>query len=745
MATSVTTFHTPLSWPRDATRLTPHPCGEVVRVRATQPFQLTCGPLVLLSEEVDPSGHWCVTLDTPEVTSPTLVALEIVTELDNGTLPVLLLPDAEQLPIPAHNITGAYGVLSHPGGAAALARAAWGTVRSQYDALLAWNPSRTGPSDRRVVLPRMRQWLRFAHGLNLPVDAAAVVDFCVLSRSTMRWRFQLEEIRWSINATLGDNAVTFSLEREGPASPDAIILLRPDLDDRTFHSVTKAYEGAEQRFPGAVQGVSQEGFQFRLQHGAELTFSAQGATFQAGTEWCYMVPLPFDAERGLATSMDVFSAGEFHWHPATQVKATLHAAISTPDQAAAAAAASICTVAEPTVWPLPSAMQRALDLYLVQRDAEWTVIAGYPWFLDWGRDSLIFVRGLLADGRLEQACSIIRRFAAWEEAGSLPNMVCGADASDRETSDAPLLLVLAIRDAAALDPTVLEQTAGSRTLRQIVLDLVTAHFQDSTHHGVRCDHASGLLYSPSHFTWMDTQNPAGSPRQGYAIDIQALWFAALTFAQQLAPTHGFGEKAAQVASSVAQYFWQPDRGYLSDCLHSPHFAPASEALADDHLRPAQLQAISLGLITDETIQQAVLSACHVLLVPGALRTLAPQPVVHPITIAWSSPVQHDPLQPYHGQYTGPEDSHRKPAYHNGTAWPWQMPSYVEALLQVLGPEVLPQARKLMSATVWLMRSGCIGQLPEILDGDSPHRPRGCGAQAWSISEWLRVWKKLTGK
>jgi starch synthase (maltosyl-transferring) len=111
-------------------------------------------------------------------------------------------------------------------------------------------------------------------------------------------------------------------------------------------------------------------------------------------------------------------------------------------------------------------------------------------------------------------------------------------------------------------------------------------------------------------------------------------------------------------------------------------------------------------------------------------------------VEWNGQALHDPHQPYHGQYTGVEETQRKPAYHNGTAWPWLFPGFIEALLKVNGPGLLPYARCLMGSSAWLMQDGVLGHLAEIVDGDAPHRLRGCGAQAWSVSEWVRVWAML---
>jgi starch synthase (maltosyl-transferring) len=190
--------------------------------------------------------------------------------------------------------------------------------------------------------------------------------------------------------------------------------------------------------------------------------------------------------------------------------------------------------------------------------------------------------------------------------------------------------------------------------------------------------------------------------------------------------------AAKVAASIDRLFWRESDGFFADCLHGP------DKIADDHLRPNQWLAIALGAVPDKAKARRALRASQCLLVPGAARSLAPRPVRYPL----SNGADADPHHPYRPRYTGPEDTARKPAYHNGTAWCWQFPFYAEALVKVFGQEMIPAARRLLSSAAYLQKSACLGQLPEILDGDSPHPPRGCGAQAWSISEWVRVWSRL---
>jgi glycogen debranching enzyme len=189
------------------------------------------------------------------------------------------------------------------------------------------------------------------------------------------------------------------------------------------------------------------------------------------------------------------------------------------------------------------------------------------------------------------------------------------------------------------------------------------------------------------------------------------------------------------------YFLKENR-YFSDCLHGPAGTPARSARPDDALRPNQLFAITLDAVTDRHIDRAVLQACEQLLVPGGIRSLADRPVRVPLTIVHKGRPLNDPDRPYWGTYTGDEDTRRKPAYHNGTAWSWLLPTYCEAWAKVYGESGKKTALALLGSMVEWMNRGCLGHLPEIFDGDTPHRSRGCDAQAWGASEMLRVWTKL---
>jgi starch synthase (maltosyl-transferring) len=261
---------------------------------------------------------------------------------------------------------------------------------------------------------------------------------------------------------------------------------------------------------------------------------------------------------------------------------------------------------------------------------------------------------------------------------------------------------------------------------------------------VAMDPDSGLLFSPAHFTWMDTNHPAGSPREGYPVEIQALWHAPLELlaAVDTRDKRRWQSLAGKVARSLKEMFWDPALGYLVDCRHATAGTPARKAEADDALRPNQLLVATLRSLSDPAIIVPTVMACRELLVPGAIRSLADRPVKRPLPVIHNGQLLNDPYHPYQGRYLGDEDSRRKPAYHNGTAWTWMFPVFCEAWVTALGPEAAPTARAWLESGLRLMETGCLGQIPEIIDGDAPHTPRGCDAQAWGVSELLRVWHLL---
>jgi len=241
---------------------------------------------------------------------------------------------------------------------------------------------------------------------------------------------------------------------------------------------------------------------------------------------------------------------------------------------------------------------------------------------------------------------------------------------------------------------------------------------------------------------MDTNYPAGTPRSGYPIEIQSLWFGALSFLFAKTADEKWEKLSTKVKKSVMKYFVREDIG-LSDCLHVNHFDSAKNAIADDAIRNNQLFAITLGLIDEHDLRVKILNATESLLIPGGIRSLADRTVNFALTVrGMEGQILNDPENPYWGYYAGDEDTRRKPAYHNGTAWSWTFPAYSEAYLITYGGGGKKNAKAILSSSKIQLEQGCIGQIAEIFDGNAPHYERGCDAQAWGITELYRVWQKV---
>ena len=192
------------------------------------------------------------------------------------------------------------------------------------------------------------------------------------------------------------------------------------------------------------------------------------------------------------------------------------------------------------------------------------------------------------------------------------------------------------------------------------------------------------------------------------------------------------------SASFQRYFRRDDGMGLSDCLHCRGFAPADKAEPDDAIRPNQLLAVTLKTLSDRSLAESVVEVCSRLLTPGGIRSLDDSPVKYPLPIVDNGNSLNDPLKPYWGHYSGYEDTRRKPAYHNGTCWGWQMPLWCEADFILNGERSRRSDLAIMSSAASIMEHGCLGFIPEIYDGDAPHSSKGCIAQAWSMTEFYRV-------
>ncbi|MGI9241284.1 MAG: amylo-alpha-1,6-glucosidase, partial [Verrucomicrobiales bacterium] len=745
-------------WEHDAHRAVVVPAGWGILVRAPERFSVTIsggGKIDCKAESLPLAGGGEFVLMMLEQAGDHQIEVVMYgsagIERKDGT--VYRSPRLDEVSVDYGGDDQHYALCTNDRGGMSYVRGGWGQVKSQYDALLAANLHDDYPVDRQILLVRCRAWVVYRdYSRELGIECQS--GFRMAGDNTVEWRFEVpvgggKQVGLRVRSQLieGENQLRLRFERERVASHGLSsdvpvrLIVRPDVDDRGFHEKTKAFQGAEAHWPASCEDRD-KGFRFSpYDHSLEMACRDGG--YFPEPEWLYSVGHPVDASRGLGGESDLFSPGYFE---------TSLVEGETFKLAAAAGEVSALDFSweddeTPARLSVADASKLAIADFVVKRDDTRTVIAGYPWFLDWGRDTLICLRGMIAAGMLEESLDILKQFAHFERDGTLPNMIRGGDDSNRDTSDAPLWFFVGVSDLVAErgEHEVLGTEVAGRTLAEVMLS-IGKNYRDGTPNGIRMDPASGLVFSPSHYTWMDTNHPAGTPRMGYPIEIQALWCSALRWLHRIEPGGGWDEIRGRVQSSIIEFFYDSrGQGFLSDCLHASQGQPAAEAVADDHLRPNQLFALTLGAIDDAEIARGVLAACEELLVPGGVRSLADREVSFALPVRRDGVLLNDPVHPYWGRYEGDEDTRRKPAYHNGTVWNWPFPSYAEALFLTYGEPARDAAESILASAVGAFNGGCLGHLPEVMDGDAPHQERGCGAQAWSVTELHRVIKVLSDK
>lgn len=375
--------------------------------------------------------------------------------------------------------------------------------------------------------------------------------------------------------------------------------------------------------------------------------------------------------------------------------------------------------------PVARQLVLAADAYIAHRESTGgkTLLAGYPLFSDWGRDTMIALPGCcLATGRYEDAKSILRTFLAYERDGLVPNLFPEGDQAPMyNTVDAALLLIDAVwqyvrrtNDWAfaweAWDP----------------MDRIITHYRKGTHHGIGMDE-DGLIFAGQgldQVTWMDVcvQGVLPTPRHGKPVEINAYWYNALRIMDLFSKTLGHDEKdfaqlAEQVKASFLEKFYIPEKGYLKDVI--------SGTDADTQIRCNQIWALSMPftMLDNKRARSVLDTVTEHLYTPYGLRTLSPE----------------DPQ--YHPYYGGAQFD-RDMAYHQGTTWVFPLGAYYRACLKLRGEEAVAQVKAGLENLKTMLSQGCAGQLPEIYDGENPGEGKGCFAQAWSVGEMLRVYETL---
>lgn len=377
--------------------------------------------------------------------------------------------------------------------------------------------------------------------------------------------------------------------------------------------------------------------------------------------------------------------------------------------------------------PVARHLYMAADSYIVERESTGgkTIIAGYPLFSDWGRDTMIALPGCaLATGRYSDAKSILKTFLAYEQDGLVPNLFPEGGVEPRyNTVDAALLLIDCLWQ-------YYNRTHDRGFMEEAfpVMERIVAAYRAGTKHGIGMDE-DGLIFAGQgldQVTWMDVcvDGVLPTPRHGKPVEINAYWYNALMVMDRFAALlkkdpADYKALAEKVKTSFREKFWMEEAGYLKDVL--------SGTDADTQLRCNQIWAVSMSFaMLDARQEQAVVAAVERhLLTERGLRTLSPE----------------DPQ--YHGHYGGKQFD-RDMAYHQGTTWVFPMGAWCRAFLKVNGntPQAANALLDRLSAMEDMLVEGCIGQLPEIYDGNDPYEGKGCYAQAWSVGEIFRVYEEI---
>ena len=538
------------------------------------------------------------------------------------------------------------------------------------------------------------------------------------------------EIEKSVFMIQGENStvVHYELKKNNhPESPKNLWLeLRPLIAFRDYHNATHE-NGAISR---DVEERSDLASVSPYQGLPSLYLAHNAVDLRKTGDWYRNFEYDAERERGLDFSEDLFNPLVLRFDLRLRRQASVIASTEQRDVAKVEYRESEITrrrnakLSSPVEDDFVQTLAAAADQYIVSRGDQKTVIAGYHWFSDWGRDTMIALPGLtLPTGKHEVARSILRTFAKHADQGMLPNRFPDAgETPEYNTVDATLWFFEAAR-------AYLAYTGDLEFVRDelypVFADIVLWHVR-GTRYGIKVD-PSGLLSSGEpgvQLTWMDAKvgDWVVTPRRGKPVEIQALWYNALCIMEDLARHFGdeAGQKRYRSMATLARWsfnrlFWNEPTGCLYDVVNG--------GPPDASIRPNQIFAVSLthSMLSTERAKAVVEKVQEHLLTPYGLRTLAPS----------------DPQ--YRGRYTG-GPTERDGAYHQGTVWPWLMGPFISAYVKVNGDS--EAARR--QAAAWLaplkdhLADGGLGHISEILDGDSPQRPCGCIAQAWSVAEILRA-------
>jgi predicted glycogen debranching enzyme len=588
----------------------------------------------------------------------------------------------------------------------------------------------------------------FADGTIAPRGFQSLVRFELDGQSPV-WTFACADalIELRIRMLPGENTTEVQLRVLHALAPVAFELA-PLCGYRDYHShMSGGWYLATQPSERGVRVVAFDGAR-------PYELSIDSGRFESQPDWYWRFRHRAEAERGLDADEDLFRPGLFHANVASGADVTLtlsaerHESLSIVEVPAPAHNADGTRAHTHTAAPESAhdphwirQLRLAATQFIVTRaDREGrrvgkTVIAGYPWFTDWGRDTMIALPGLTLTTRAyEDAASILRTFAQHVSEGMLPNRFPdGGEAPEYNTADATLWFFHAI-------DCYLRATRDQRLLRELTptLNDILAWHTRGTRFGISVDREDGLLragVAGVQLTWMDAKvgDWVVTPRIGKPVEINALWHfaqdAMSRWQRWLGDAHAaeqFARGAERVRRSFNLRFWNPDCGGLYDVIDGPEGTLDSAGHhVDGRIRPNQIFAVSLGanLLNPEQARAVVEICSSQLLTPVGLRSLSPSD------------------RDYTPRYGGGQWQ-RDGAYHQGTVWSWLLGPFALAHYHAYGDA--NHALAILSAIAPHVDEGCVGTISEIFDAEPPHVPRGCFAQAWSVAEVLRAYDLLQG-
>jgi len=518
------------------------------------------------------------------------------------------------------------------------------------------------------------------------------------------------------------------LSAAGPAK----LTVRPFLSGRDYHALHRSNTAF--RFDAAI-GAGRVAWQ--PYHDVPGVTALHNGTYHHDPHWYLNFLYQSEQARGLDCEEDLATPGSVSWQLDAAdadliIATTQYATDSLAQSGAAACVAQMREREQVRRAQFASRLHASADAYIVQKSSATgpprkTVIAGYPWFTDWGRDTFIALRGLcIATGRLAEARDILIAWSSTVSQGMVPNRFPDhGEQPEFNSVDASLWYVNAVQEyLSALGREKFANAAlEDQHILQEAVTKILEGYSKGTRYGIHVD-SDGLVAageSGVQLTWMDAKvgDWVVTPRMGKPVEIQALWLNALAFAIKSDPR--WQNLLELGLRSFRERFWNPHRGCLFDVVDVNHQAGVN----DPALRPNQVFAVGglpLAILEGERARQVVASVEARLLTPAGLRSLAPD-------------------EPgYVAHYEGGVRQ-RDGSYHQGTVWPWLMGAFVEAWLRTHGNDATAREqarRRFLDPLLAGMYSAGQGHISEIADGDAPHTPRGCPFQAWSVAEALRL-------